>query len=176
MSQRPTSFARERRKQATVSEGLLWSVLRARQLSKLKFRREHPIGDWIVDFACEEKMLIVEIDGGYHDHVQHHDMEREPSLRALGWDVIRFTDKDVEHDAEAVAEAIANHLGIEFFVTHRSSDGSGTKNKPRIRSSTSSHKASPPRSLVPRLRPSRGRVNEFFKSVCPSSASLTSLD
>ena len=131
MSQRPTSIARERRKQATVSEGLLWSVLRARQLSNLKFRREHPIGVWMVDFACEEKMLIVEIDGGYHDHVQNHDMEREQSLRALGWDVIRFTDKDVEHDAEAVAQAIANHLGIEIFFTRRSSDGSGTKNKPR---------------------------------------------
>ena len=65
-----TSRARALRKTQTRSEGLLWSVLRAKQLCGLKFRRQYPIETWIVDFACPEKMLIVEVDGGYHDHVR----------------------------------------------------------------------------------------------------------
>ncbi len=131
MREKPASFARKRRKQSTLSEGLLWSVLRAQQVSNLKFRREHPIGEWIVDFACNEKMLIVEVDGGYHELTAEEDLLREQGLRALGWQVIRFNDKDVERDAEAVARAIAMHLGIEFSFTRRGGAGSGTKYRPR---------------------------------------------
>ncbi len=117
--------ARERQKQATVSEGLLWSILRARQLCGLKFRREHPIGPFIADFACEEKKLVIEIDGGYHDQIVEQDISRENRLADLGWQVIRFIDKDVEQDLEAVARAIARQLGLEYSFSRRDGSGSG---------------------------------------------------
>ena len=127
--------ARSLRKTQTVSEGLLWSVLRARQLCGLKFRRQHPIEPWIVDFACPEKMLVVEIDGGYHDYMVENDLKRQEHLVSMGWKVIRFTDKDVEEDADAVARAIARDLDLEYEFSPRQATGSGmhssniTKNK-----------------------------------------------
>ncbi len=141
MTNRRIFNARENRKRSTTSEGLLWSVLRANQLCNLKFRREHPIGNFIADFACEAKKLVVEIDGGYHDQIGEQDIEREGRLRALGWDVIRFTDEEVEQDAEAVAHAIAKHLQLEYSFNKRNGGGSGMKvlgpsPKPRSSSST----------------------------------------
>lgn len=120
-------FARERRKQATKSETLLWSVLRARQLCGLKFRREHPINGYIVDFACESKKLIIEVDGGYHDQIGEKDIARETYLHGLGWNIIRFAADDVENNVDDVARAIAGHLGCAYSFTKRSRDGSGMK-------------------------------------------------
>ena len=119
--------ARSLRKTQTASEGLLWSVLRARQLCGLKFRRQHPIEPWIVDFACPEKMLVVEIDGGYHDDIVENDLKRQEQLVAMGWQVIRFTDKDVEEDADAVARAIARELDLEYEFSPRKATGSGMR-------------------------------------------------
>ena len=79
-----TTRARSLRTSQTTSEGLLWSVLRAKQLCRLKFRRQHPIESWIVDFACPQKMLVVEVDGGYHDNVVDDDLKRQKHLEALG--------------------------------------------------------------------------------------------
>src|SRR5262245_8909613 len=98
-----TTRARSLRKTQTISEGLLWSVLRAKQLCGLRFRRQHPIEPWIVDIACPQRMLVVEIDGSYHDNIVEEDLQRQKHLEALGWKVIRFTDKEVEEDSEAVA-------------------------------------------------------------------------
>ena len=112
----------------TISEGLLWSVLRAKQLCGLKFRRQHPIEPWIVDFACPQKMLVVEVDGGYHDNVVEDDLKRQEHLEALGWKVIRFTEKEVAEDAEAVARSIARELNLPFEFIPRTATGSGMKN------------------------------------------------
>ena len=106
----------------------MWSVLRAKQLCGLKFRRQHPIEPWIVDFACPQKMLVVEIDGGYHDNVVDYDLKRQKYLEALGWKVIRFTDKQVEEDAEPVAQAIARELNLPYEFKPRAATGSGMKN------------------------------------------------
>ncbi len=127
----PDGFERARslRKTQTTSEGLLWSILRAKQLCGLKFRRQHPIGPWIVDFACHEKMLVVEIDGGYHDDIVNVDLRRQRYLEALGWKVVRFTDKDVEDDAEAVARAIAAGLMLPYEFQRRKSTGSGQRQR-----------------------------------------------
>jgi len=119
--------ARSLRKTETVSEGLLWSVLRARQLCSLKFRRQHPIDPWIVDFACPEQMLVVEIDGGYHDNVVEDDLKRQRHLESMGWKVLRFSDKDVEEEAEAVAHAIARELDLEYKFSPRKATGSGMR-------------------------------------------------
>jgi very-short-patch-repair endonuclease len=123
-----TARSRALRKSQTTSEGLLWSVLRASQLCGLKFRRQHPIEPWFVDFACPRKMLVVEIDGGYHDHVVDDDLKRQKHLEALGWKVIRFTDKEVQEDSEAVARAIARELNLPYEFKRRSATGSGMKN------------------------------------------------
>ena len=122
------SRARSLRSKETKSEGLLWSILRAKQLCGLKFRRQHPIGPWITDFACPEKKLVIEIDGGYHDVTPDEDIRRQEHILELGWTVIRFTDKDVEQDAEAVARAIANDLNFPYEFEKRKATGSGMMN------------------------------------------------
>ena len=124
----PTDFARVRRKSATRSEGLLWSILRAKQLSKMKFRREHSIAHWIVDFACVSQKLVVEIDGDYHDAIEDKDLDRQHDLERLGWKVIRFTADEVEQDADAVALAITQAAGVEYEFVRRSSTGAGKFN------------------------------------------------
>lgn len=108
-----TEKARDLRIQQTRAESLLWYVLRGRRLCGLKFRRQYPIEPFIVDFACIEKKLVVEIDGGYHDYVHENDVTRQGKIEAAGWTVIRFSNEDILRDVEAVAIAIARHLEME---------------------------------------------------------------
>jgi leucyl-tRNA synthetase len=123
----PNTRTRSLRKNQTKSEGLLWSILRAKQLCGLRFRRQHPVGPWITDFACPAKMLVVEIDGGYHDQRIDEDLRRQHHLQKLGWTIIRFTDDNVEQDAEAVGRAIAKELNVPYEFKQRSAMGSGSK-------------------------------------------------
>jgi very-short-patch-repair endonuclease len=106
---------------------LLWSILRAKQLCNLKFRREHPIGPFITDFACLERKLVIELDGGYHDTCGQRDVNREAYLTRLGWTVIRFTDEDVTSDIERVARGISEFLGVPYEFSRRSKRGSGSE-------------------------------------------------
>ncbi|MEO2026978.1 MAG: DUF559 domain-containing protein [Fuerstiella sp.] len=108
-----TENARDLRARQTEAESLLWAVLRGRRLCGLKFRRQYPIEPFIADFACIEKKLIIEIDGGYHDCVFEEDKSRQKRIESEGWDVIRFSNEDVLGDVEAVAIAIARHLKLE---------------------------------------------------------------
>ena len=85
------------------------------------------IEPWIVDFACPSQMLVVEIDGGYHDEVIEHDRKRQTHLESLGWKVIRFSAQDVEEDVGAVARAIANELDLEFEFAPRQATGAGMR-------------------------------------------------
>jgi len=110
---RLTEYARSLRATQTEAESLLWGVLRSRRLCGLKFRRQYPIDPFIVDFACVEKKLVGELDGGYHEYVENQDRTRQQQLESAGWSVIRFTNEDVAGDVEAVGIAIARHLGIE---------------------------------------------------------------
>ncbi|MDA8744825.1 DUF559 domain-containing protein [Rubripirellula amarantea] len=121
----PNENARDRRKNKTKSEGLLWSILRGQQLCGLKFRREHPIEPWIVDFACVSESLVVEIDGGYHDETIEDDVRRQRDIESRGWRVVRFTDEEVEKDTESVARGIATAIGIEYSFEPRLKTGSG---------------------------------------------------
>ena len=130
-------FARQRRKRNTPSEGLLWSVLRAKQICGLKFRREHPIAGFVVDFACVGERLVVEIDGGYHDQTAEADLRREEILRRLGWTVVRFAAEEVEADAEAVAVAIARKLGLRYEYVPRAGGGAGMASKRAKKGGTS---------------------------------------
>ena len=108
-----TKRARQLRVRQTAAESLLWQVLRGRRLCGLKFRRQYPILSFIVDFACVEHHLIVELDGGYHDYISDRDQARQQELETDGWRVVRFGNDDVLSDVDAVAVAIARLLGLE---------------------------------------------------------------
>ncbi|HEX2534371.1 MAG TPA: DUF559 domain-containing protein, partial [Chitinophagaceae bacterium] len=97
------AFALQHRSQPTEAEALLWEQLRASRLG-FKFRRQHIIRQFIADFACIKKGLVVEIDGLYHQlpEMQVSDMVRTEALNRLGYEVIRFTNEQVLHDTENV--------------------------------------------------------------------------
>ncbi len=108
--------ARDLRSRQTAAESLLWGVLRNRKLCNQKFRRQHPIGPWIVDFACVEHKLAIELDGGYHDLVGEADLARQSALESFGWTVLRFENDEVLADVNSVAIGIARTLGLEATV------------------------------------------------------------
>lgn len=108
-----TRLARKLRSTQTEAELLVWNVLRSRRLNGLKFRRQFPVPPFIADFACLEKMLVVEIDGECHNDTWEADKSRQEYLERRGWTVLRFINEDVLSDVEAVAIAIVRHLGLE---------------------------------------------------------------
>ncbi|MEJ5308611.1 MAG: endonuclease domain-containing protein [Anaerolineae bacterium] len=109
------SRARELRRASTSAERKLWSALRGKQLLGLKFRRQHPLPPYIVDFYCHEKRLVVELDGGQHNEVARtaYDLERTAWLQAQGLRVIRFWNHEVETNLTGVLDAIARACGVE---------------------------------------------------------------
>jgi very-short-patch-repair endonuclease len=98
--------ARELRQPQTPAEQRLWAALRNRHLEGFKFRRQHPIGRFIVDFYCYECALVVEIDGDSHVAQMEYDQARTEWLSDRGNRVLRFTNQDVERRLDAVLEAI----------------------------------------------------------------------
>ncbi len=98
--------ARALRRRLTAAEHTLWSILRNRGLGGLKFRRQHPLGLYIVDFYCAEKRLVVELDGDSHAGRATRDAEREAWLEAHGYRVMRFTNREVMQSLPEVLEAI----------------------------------------------------------------------
>lgn len=104
--------ARELRRKQTPAEDALWHLLRDRQLSDLKFRRQHQIGDYIVDFFCPEYGLVVELDGAVHEAPDRKkkDAKRDGYLRSLGHTILRFTNARVFEDTEALLGEIVSAL------------------------------------------------------------------
>jgi very-short-patch-repair endonuclease len=99
--------AKELRKEQTLAERLLWRVLRDRAVNGLKFRRQHPLDGFVLDFFCPEARLCVELDGGIHDAQQARDAARTAQLEARGIRVIRFRNEEVEEDMPSVLRRIA---------------------------------------------------------------------
>ena len=124
--------ARDLRARQTAAEALLWSVLRGKQVSGLKFRRQHPEPPWIIDFACLSEKLAVEIDGGYHDHQSAKDAARTTFLKHWGWNVVRFTNEEVTQDIEAVAMAIAQSVGLAYEFQRRKGGISSVVDRQRV--------------------------------------------
>jgi very-short-patch-repair endonuclease len=98
--------SRSLRKRQTEAENLLWRHLRKKQLEGLKFRRQHPIGNYIVDFVCLEKQLILEIDGGQHAIEIDKDRDRDQWLMAEGYRILRFWNNEGFENLTSVLETI----------------------------------------------------------------------
>ena len=103
---KPTELARVLRQQEVPAEALLWKALRNRALGEFKFRRQHPIDRYVVDFACVACSLVVEVDGETHLPAKSRDAKRTAFLEGAGWQVIRFWNTQVYDELEAVKEAI----------------------------------------------------------------------
>ena len=101
---------RKLRNSATDAERHLWQYLRGRQMEGCKFRGQHPFGDYVLDFVCLERKLVIELDGGQHaDNVQY-DQSRTQRLEQSGFRVTRFWNNEVFDNIEGVAEVILAHL------------------------------------------------------------------
>jgi very-short-patch-repair endonuclease len=104
--------ARALRRDMTEVERRLWFLLRGRRLEECKFRRQHPVGAFIADFACVKHRLIVELDGGQHAEARAaHDARRTAWLEAQGWRVMRFWNDAVYTTPDEVVDAIRKALG-----------------------------------------------------------------
>jgi|SRR5436309_10979997 len=103
-------FARALRKNPTEAEQALWSHLRIKQMEGNRFRRQQPIGPYVVDFVCFEKKLVVELDGGQHAEQSAYDAERTTWLESQGFRVLRFWNHQVLREIEAVKEVIWKEL------------------------------------------------------------------
>ena len=101
---RLTGLAKGLRRRSTDAERLLWQHLRARQLSGLKFRRQQPIGRYVVDFVCLDTGVVIEVDGGHHGEKKDQDRVRDQWLEDEGFTVLRFWDHDVLMNVEGVLE------------------------------------------------------------------------
>lgn len=100
--------ARHLRRESTFPERLLWSRLRGRRFAGLKFRRQHPVGPYFADFACEALKLVVELDGDTHGMPgqQAHDARRTVFLEQEGWRVLRFWNSEVLESLEGTLDRI----------------------------------------------------------------------
>ena len=105
----PSKRARQLRIDMTDAERRLWAALRGRRLSGYKFRRQHPLGPYILDFACIGHRLVIEADGGQHAD-SAGDARRTKWLERRGWCVLRFWNNEVLANSEGVQEAILQVL------------------------------------------------------------------
>ncbi|MEA1901141.1 MAG: endonuclease domain-containing protein [Thermodesulfobacteriota bacterium] len=108
-------LATKLRKNMTDAERLLWQHLRNRELGGYKFRRQRPIGPYIVDFVCLEKKLVVEVDGGQHAGQIELDAERSDYLKKKGYRVLRFWNNEVLKETESVLTVILLSLDEECY-------------------------------------------------------------
>jgi very-short-patch-repair endonuclease len=104
--------ARELRKKETWAEKLMWSWLRGRRFSNYKFRRQHPIGIYCLDFFCEEARLSIELDGSGHGfpEQQRHDAERTAFLASQGIKELRFWNSHLRRNAQSIRDTIFGEL------------------------------------------------------------------
>jgi very-short-patch-repair endonuclease len=106
--------ARTLRQASTPPEQLLWLAVRNSQIDGMKFRRQHPVGPYVVDFFCQEARLVVEVDGMSHDDKAAQDAAKSRHLETEGYRVLRVTNEDVMHDLDAVTREIARLCGVQW--------------------------------------------------------------
>ncbi len=108
MTTRLTTFAKRLRQNQTKAEAALWNRLRAKQVEGIKFRRQQPIENYIVDFVSFRKRIIIEVDGGQHVKKKQTDIGRDKFFNDNGYKVLRFWNNDVLVNIDGVMEIIRN--------------------------------------------------------------------
>ena len=105
------NFAKYNRRETTEGETVLWNALR-KELKSYRFRRQHPIGDYIADFICLSERLVIEVDGGYHEtpEQQYEDQLRTEFLQKRAFKVIRFKNEEVIFDTKDTIKRIKEIL------------------------------------------------------------------
>jgi very-short-patch-repair endonuclease len=110
--------ARELRSNQTPAEGLFWEAVRNRKCEGMKFQRQYPILHddtgretyFVADFCCPALRLVVEIDGGIHDAQEEEDLHREEIIRNSGYQVMRFTNDEIENNLSFVLQRVADAI------------------------------------------------------------------
>jgi very-short-patch-repair endonuclease len=110
--ERPRKYARDLRQSQTDAERKLWWRLRDRRLTEFKFRRQHPLGPFVVDFCCAEARLVIELDGGQHALQRNSDAARTEFLEAQGYRVLRFWNNEILTNIEGVLHRIVAALRV----------------------------------------------------------------
>lgn len=110
-SQDNTAAARDLRKRMTPAETVLWEALRERRLDGIKFRRQHPVGAYVLDFCCSALRLGVELDGAVHEGRIEEDADRAAVLAEHGYALLRFPNEAVLHDLSSVLDRIRAECG-----------------------------------------------------------------
>ena len=105
-----TARARRLRRDSTDAERHLWRALRNRQIDGHKVRRQVPLGPYVVDFACLDRHLVIEIDGGQHARTEPFDSRRTAWLESQGFTVLRFWNSEISAETDAVLSAIREAL------------------------------------------------------------------
>lgn len=111
-------FALQQRQKSTAAEDALWQALRRHGLKGLKFRRQVPIGRFIVDFLCMQRSLVVEVDGPIHDAQRAYDEARDEELRRRGYRVLRVTNVDVTENLAKTLITIADAAAAPLGTSH----------------------------------------------------------
>ena len=126
-------FARKLRRTQTDAERKLWSILRSRQFSGFKFRRQQPIGPYIADFVCFETRLIIELDGDQHgsDQRSAYDRARSRFLAKEGFCVVRFPNREIHLDLDRVRDVIDHSLRRRPLTRCLPAEGSTLSHKRR---------------------------------------------
>ena len=126
-----TEKSRQLRKNMTSQERKLWSIIRNRQFFGYRFRRQFPIGHYIVDFVSREKKIIIEIDGGQHNERQNieYDKIRTGYLKSEGYRVIRFWNNEIDNNIDGVYEKLKEifEIGDQITPSQPSPSGEGGK-------------------------------------------------
>ncbi len=102
--------ARQLRQNLTPAETMLWQALKKRQLNGLKFRCQHPVESFIVNFYCPQHRFVVELDGAIHDRQVEYDAARTERLNQLGYRVIRFRNREVLSNLSGVLQKIVTEI------------------------------------------------------------------
>jgi very-short-patch-repair endonuclease len=111
--------ARELRSRLTQAEKLLWKKIGRNQLLGYRFKQQHPIGNYVVDFYCHKAKLVVELDGAYHDGKDQKTLDegRGCELESLGLVILRFKNEDLQNQMNKVIETIKDHLARAHPLT-----------------------------------------------------------
>ena|SRR6266540_1546798 len=104
--------AQQHRRAMTPAEEVLWRALSGRKANGLRFRAQHPVGRFILDFYCPSEKLVVEVDGDIHDLMPEYDLERSRVLATYGYRVLRFKNEEVIHDVSDVVARIIKGAAI----------------------------------------------------------------